>query len=66
MVGEIMDVKWVTVKKLEELTGYTDDAIRGKIKKGVWLMGKHWRKAPDNRVLMNFQEIQAWVEGKAA
>ena len=43
--------------------GYSDNAIRAKIKKGVWLMNKHWRKAPDGRIMMNPDAITRWVEG---
>lgn len=58
-------MNWVLIKKLVELTGYTDDAIRAKIKRGVWLSGVHWRKAPDNRILFNLEAIKLWIEGKA-
>ena len=58
-------MKWVLIKKLVELTGYTENAIRAKIKKGVWLKDRHWRKAPDGRILFNVAEIQAWVEGSS-
>lgn len=59
-------VQWVTVAKFAELTGYSEDAVRAKLKTGVWLLGKHYRKAPYNRVLMNLTEYERWVEGKAA
>jgi hypothetical protein len=56
---------WVLIKKLVELTGYTDDAIRAKIKRGVWLKDLHWKKAPDGRILFNLLAIKEWIEGKA-
>ena len=59
-------MKWVLIKRLVDLTGYTENAIRAKIKKGVWLKDLHWRKAPDGRILFNVGEIQAWIEGSAA
>jgi hypothetical protein len=55
-------MKWVLINKLTELIGYTDDAIRSKIKKGVWLCNTHWRKAPDGRIHFNIEEIQKWIE----
>ena len=58
-------MKWVLIKKLVELTGYTENAIRAKIKKGVWLKDRHWRKAPDGRILFDVTEIQAWIEGNS-
>lgn len=59
-------MKWVLIKKVVELIGYTEDAIRAKIKKGVWLSGIHWTKAPDGRILFNIVAIQQWVEGQEA
>lgn len=59
-------IQWVTIKKFAELTGYSQDAVRAKIKTGVWLQGEHYRKAPDGRLLMNLQAFSQWVEGKAA
>ena len=58
-------MKWVLIKKLIELTGYTDDAIRAKIKRGIWLANTHWRKAPDGRIHFNVEAIQQWIEGKS-
>lgn len=55
-------MKWVTIKKLSEVTGYTEDAIRAKIKKQVWQQNWHWRKAPDGRILMNQDKIAEWIE----
>jgi len=57
-------MKWITINKLSELTGYTENAIRAKIKKGIWLMDQHWCKAPDGRVLFCPKAIEAWVEGR--
>ena len=59
-------VQWVLINKLIELVGYSEDAIRAKIKKGVWLQGIHWRKAPDGRIFLNVEAIQRWIEGKAS
>jgi len=57
-------MKWVLINKVIELIGYSDDAIRSKISKGVWLAGVHWRKAPDGRLVFNLEAIQRWIEGK--
>jgi hypothetical protein len=58
-------MKWVLIIKVTELIGYTDDAIRAKINRGVWLSGIHWRKAPDGRLMFNLEAIQKWIEHKA-
>lgn len=57
-------MKWVLIKKIIELIGISDDAIRAKIARGVWLHGIHWRKAPDGRIYCNLEAIQKWIEGK--
>ena len=58
-------MKWVLINKVIELIGYTDDAIRSKISKGIWLSGVHWTKAPDGRLMFNLEAIQKWIEHKA-
>lgn len=63
---EVRLMRWVTIKKLAELTGYSEDAIRAKKKKGVWLEDAHWRKAPDGRIVFNVEAIQRWLSGIAA
>ena len=57
-------MKWVLIKKLGEIFGYTENAARSKIKTGVWLKGIHWTKAPDNRILFNVPAIEQWIEHK--
>ncbi len=57
-------MKWVLINKLVDLVGYTANAIRAKIKKGVWIQGVHWQKAPDGRLLFNLEAIYRWIEGK--
>lgn len=57
-------MKYVTIKKFAELSGYTEKAVRGKIEKGVWLQGSHYRKAPDGRVMIACEAVERWVEGE--
>ncbi len=57
-------MKWVLISKVVDLIGYTDDAVRSKIKNGVWLKDVHWVKAPDGRILFNIEAIQLWIEGR--
>jgi len=56
-------MKWVLIKLLSQQTGYSENAIRAKIKKGVWINNHHWRKAPDGRILFDLDAIQCWIEG---
>ncbi|MGF6712703.1 hypothetical protein QFZ41_003667 [Luteibacter sp. W1I16] len=44
-----MNLRYVTIGKFAAESRYTEDAIRTKIKNGVWLHGSVWIKAPDGR-----------------
>lgn len=57
---------WVLIKILVQQTGYSEDAIRAKIKKGVWLQGDLWRKAPDGRIVFHLPKVQSWMSGGKA
>jgi hypothetical protein len=54
-------MNWVLIKKLAEVSGYSEEAIRQKKKKGVWVENRHWRKAPDNRIVFNTEAIDRWL-----
>lgn len=58
-----IQLKWMLLPLFCQLTGYTDKAVRRKIEDGVWLQGRHFRKAPDGRITMNLQAYYHWVEG---
>ena len=57
-------IKWITINKMADETGYTIKALRDKISKGVWAQGTIWRKAPDNRILFNREEYNKWAVSK--
>ncbi len=61
-----LNSRYVRVNKFAELTGYTDKAVRCKIAEGVWLEGKHWRRAPDGAILVDMAGFERWVEGDRA
>lgn len=54
-------MRFVTVKKFAEQSGYSINAINCKIDKGIWLEGKEWIKAPDGRRLIDLKEFEKWV-----
>lgn len=54
-------MNWVLIKKLAEVSGYSEEAIRQKKKKGVWVENRHWRKAPDNRIVFSTEAIDRWL-----
>lgn len=57
------DPHWVLARMVTAHTGYTDDAIRAKKRRGEWREGIHWRKAPDNRIVFNLTSINRWMGG---
>ncbi len=60
-----MSLNYLTIDKFSEVSGYTKEAIRSKIKRGQWLEGREWKKAPDGRNLINIEGYEQWVEGQA-
>lgn len=59
-----MQLEWVLIPIFSQLTGYSEKAVRRKIGDGIWLQGKHYRKAPDGRITMNIPEYYKWVQGE--
>ena len=57
-------LRWVTIKKFCVESGYTLDAVRSKIKRGDWLEGQVWIKAPDGRILIDTQGYEKWVTSR--
>ncbi len=63
-----MLVNWVTIAKLVAETGYSENAIRTKIRDAVWVEGRVWAKAPDGRILISVDgyNYNQWVEETAS
>jgi len=56
--------QWVLIKRFAEITGYSENAVRHKVKNGTWMEGRIWRKAPDGRIFVNVVEFERWVESE--
>jgi len=56
--------QWVLVNRFAQITGYSENAVRHKIKGGVWTEDRMWRKAPDGRIFLNLDEFERWVESE--
>jgi hypothetical protein len=54
-------VRRLTIEKFSAESGYTPDAVRSKIKRGDWLEGHVWIKAPDGRILIDIEGYEKWV-----
>lgn len=57
-------LRYLTIDKYAELSGYTPHAIRTKVDKGVWLEGRQFRRAPDGRIMIDIEGVEKWVEGQ--
>jgi hypothetical protein len=53
---------YVTIRKFAAESGYTEEAIRAKIKSGIWLQDQVWVKAPDGRILISIEGFYEWVD----
>lgn len=54
-------IRFKTISKFCEESGYTEAAVRGKIREGIWIERKVWRKAPDGHVLIDVEGYNEWV-----
>ena len=56
---------WITIEKFSTESGYTPDAVRSKTKRGDWLEGHVWIKAPDGRILIDAEGYEKLVTSQA-
>ena len=61
-----MSLRHLTIPAFAAQSGYTEDAIRAKIKRGEWLEGRVWIKAPDGRTLIDVEGFESWATGAAS
>ena len=52
---------WCLMSKMEQIFGYTVEALRSKIQRSQLIQGVHWRKGPDGRIVMNPHNFDAWL-----
>lgn len=61
-----MTARYIRIPKFVEETGYTARAVETKIHRGVWVEGKHYRRAPDGSILIDMEGYEKWVEKQPA
>ncbi|NKE68912.1 excisionase [Ramlibacter sp. RBP-2] len=44
-------------------SGYSPKAVYRKIERGDWVQGREYRKAPDGRILIDYEGVQRWITG---
>ncbi len=59
-----MAVRYVLIPKFCEMTGYSAEAIRQKIKEGVWIEGHQYKRGTDRHVFIDIEGFEKWVEGQ--
>lgn len=55
-------VKYKTIKQFAAESGYTETAVRAKIRDRVWPEGLVWIQAPDGTKLVNVEWFNSRVE----
>ncbi|WP_448550543.1 hypothetical protein [Thalassotalea fusca] len=63
---EIQYIKlgWVKPIIIEKLKGIKTDALRKKKEQHLFIEEKHWRKAKDNVIYYNYEELDSLLGGK--
>ena len=56
-IDELED-RFFFVKDAPARTGYSQKAVRKKIETGVWLEGHEYRRAPDNRIVIDMEGFE--------
>lgn len=59
---ESRTVPHVLLTACKPLTGLTVPAMRQKINRGQWILGREVFKAPDGRIYLNITRYNEWVE----
>jgi hypothetical protein len=59
----VAPARFVRPHRFEAITGYTVEAIQTKIKRGVWLEGREFVRAPDGNILLDLEGYYLWASG---
>ena len=54
-----MYLRFVTIRKYAEASGYSAKAIERKIGSGVWTLGNQYVKSPDGRIMVDTERAQS-------
>lgn len=55
MEHALTTARYIRLPLFEQLTGYTQKAVRRKIEEGNWVEGKQFKRAPDGHILIDMQ-----------
>lgn len=54
--------RWVRANRYENMSGITVGSMRKKAEKGQIIEGRHYQIAPDGKMMINWREMDDWVE----
>ena len=58
---QTLTINTITIKKFCELTGFTENTVRGKRRDGKWLEGEVIVVTPDGNVLIDIRGYEKWA-----
>ncbi|MBT2304710.1 excisionase [Variovorax paradoxus] len=53
--------RYVTIALASVVGGYSQNAIRCKIKAGTWIEDREYIRAPDGHVMIDREGVQRWI-----
>ncbi|CAN7592707.1 excisionase [Variovorax sp. LjRoot175] len=56
--------RYVTIALYAAISGYSQNAIRCKIKAGTWIDRREYIRAPDGHVMIDRESVQRWLTRK--
>ena len=59
----VAPARFVRPQKFETMTGYSVEAVQCKIKRGFWLEGHEYIRAPDGNILIDVEGYYRWAAG---
>ena len=54
-------IEYKTIRQFSSESGYTEEAIRTKISRGVFRENEVWVRSPDNRILISIEGFNLWA-----
>lgn len=57
----VQPARFVTPQLFHSISGITPRAVEGKIARGVWAEGIHFRRA-DGKILIDMKEYERWAD----
>jgi hypothetical protein len=54
--------RFVTIKLYATISGRSEQAIRHKISRGIWIEGREIIRDPEGRVMIDREGVQRWLK----